>query len=194
MRLFVLRPSAAFLMLPALLSLAEAAEDAHKGGGFPPFDSATFAGQLFWLAILFGLLYWLMSKKALPRIASILEARRETIAAALRSADAAQKSAEAAAMAQEQALAKAKSDAQGIAEMARAKSNGEIEATRKSVEKTLSDKLAAAEASIQASKSAAMGNVEGIASELVGAMVEQLTGKAPNAASIQAAMNAAQGK
>ena len=46
---------------------------AEHGGGFPPFDSHTFGGQLLWLAIAFGALYVLMSKVALPRVAAILE-------------------------------------------------------------------------------------------------------------------------
>ena len=35
---------------------------------FPPFASETFASQLLWFALAFGLLYWLMSRVALPRI------------------------------------------------------------------------------------------------------------------------------
>ena len=50
---------------------------------FPPFDSTTFASQLLWFAITFALLYYLMAKVALPRIAGILEDRRDRIASDL---------------------------------------------------------------------------------------------------------------
>ena len=49
----------------------------ERGKGFPPFDAHTFASQLFWLALAFIALYLLMSRIALPRIGSILEARRQ---------------------------------------------------------------------------------------------------------------------
>lgn len=148
------------------------------GSAFPAFDSRSFAGQLFWLAIIFGLLYRLMSKVALPRIAGILEARQATIDDALKAAAAAQKGAEEAAAAHEAALAKAKANAQAIANEARAKSAREIDATRASVEKELSVKLAAAEARIGEMKASAMENVGAIATEAAGAVIEQLTGKA----------------
>ena len=43
----------------------------HHDVGFPPFNSATFGSQLLWLAITFGLLYVMMSKLIVPRVASI---------------------------------------------------------------------------------------------------------------------------
>ena len=51
----------------------------HKGG-FPPFQSQTFASQLVWLVIAFVLLYVLMAKWALPRVGSIIESRQKRIA------------------------------------------------------------------------------------------------------------------
>ena len=61
---------------------AQAATPTLSGekAAFPPFDVATFAGQLFWLAITFAALYWLMSTIALPRVGAILEERASTIA------------------------------------------------------------------------------------------------------------------
>ena len=53
------------------------AEGGH--GGFPPFQSETYASQLVWLAVAFVLLYVLMSKLALPRVAAIIESRQNQI-------------------------------------------------------------------------------------------------------------------
>lgn len=175
--------------LPALPALA-----AGDGGGhrFPPFDSSTYASQLFWLVVTFGTLYALMSRVALPRIGSVLEERRATIEGALRAASTAQKEAEEQAAALEASLAKARANAQAIATEARDKSSREIEAQRVSVEKDLATKLAAAEARITETKMQAMGNVEAIATDAVAAIVEQLGGKTTDAA-VAKAINAAQG-
>src|SRR5512133_1723053 len=51
----------------------------EHGRAFPPFDAQTFASQLFWFALAFIALYLLMSRVALPRIGSILEARRQRV-------------------------------------------------------------------------------------------------------------------
>jgi len=51
----------------------------EHGRGFPPFDPSTFPSQLFWFALIFILLYVLMSRVALPRIGTILEDRRKQI-------------------------------------------------------------------------------------------------------------------
>jgi F-type H+-transporting ATPase subunit b len=59
---------------------------AHGGvqkGAFPPFDTSNFAPQLVWLVLIFGVLYLLMSRLALPRVATILSTRETTIGADL---------------------------------------------------------------------------------------------------------------
>ena len=53
---------------------AHGGAEGHKGP-FPPFDSSNFAGQLFWLAIFFGGLLFVMAKVALPRLKNIVEGR-----------------------------------------------------------------------------------------------------------------------
>ena len=83
---------------------AEAAGE-HGGGAFPPFDSSTFASQLFWLALTFGFLYWFMSRVIVPRIGSILETRQDRIAQDIDRAHELKTEADAAFAAYEQELA-----------------------------------------------------------------------------------------
>ena len=42
----------------------------------PQFDPNTFLPQLFWLLVTFGLLYVVLGRALLPRIAGVLEARK----------------------------------------------------------------------------------------------------------------------
>ncbi|PWL04375.1 hypothetical protein DJ468_02475, partial [Candidatus Liberibacter asiaticus] len=46
---------------------------------FPPFDTSTFLSQFFWLAIIFGIFYWVTHRFILPRLSSIMEVRRNLI-------------------------------------------------------------------------------------------------------------------
>ena len=54
----------------------------HEGGQqgpFPPMDATTFPSQIFWLVIFFALLYLLMSKLALPKMAAVLAKRHKAL-------------------------------------------------------------------------------------------------------------------
>lgn len=145
---------------------------------FPPFDPASFGTQLIWLAIAFGILYFTMSKLALPRIGGILEDRKGRIDGDLSAADAARQKTDAAIAAYEEAHAAARKKSQAIAEETRNAIKADIDSKRKAVEADLSKKVADAEASIQATKTEALGHVSEIAADTVQALVTQLTGSA----------------
>lgn len=178
-------------MALSFIGAAHAATGAPApGGSFPPFDASTYTGQLFWLAVTFGLTYWLMKNVALPRVVSIIENRRTHIAGDLAEAGAAQKAAEDAAKQFEANLAQAKANAQGIGQSARDAAAKEAEARRHQVESDLSSKMAAAEKAIGETKTKAMANVEGIAKEAAAAIIERLSGTAPAAKSVADALTA----
>jgi F-type H+-transporting ATPase subunit b len=151
----------------------------HKGG-FPPFQSHTFASQLVWLVIAFVLLYVLMAKWALPRVGSILESRQKRIEGDIAEAGTLKAQSDEAIVAYEKALADARADAQAIANETRDRQSAAAEARRKTLEDELNVKLADAEKTIAATKTAAMSNVRGIAEEATRALVERLIGAAPS--------------
>ena len=167
---------------------------AHGGAAhsdvFPPFDTNHFSSQLVWLALTFGVLYLLMSRIALPRVAAILEDRQATISGDLDHSVAMQKQAQEAVGAAEDLLANARARAQALAEETHLKLAEEAVETRKSLEKDLKESLEAAEVRIHAAKELAMHNIEEIAAEAATAIVQQLTGKAPEAGAIEAAIAA----
>jgi len=169
-----------------------AGTQAHGGAPhsdvFPPFDTTHFSSQLVWLALTFGALYLLMSRVALPRIAAILENRQDTISGDLDHSVAMQKQAQEAVVAAEELLANARARAQALAEETHIKLAEEAVETRKSLEHDLKETLEAAEARIHAAKERAMHNIEEIAAEAATAIVQQLTGKTPDAAAIEAAI------
>ena len=160
-------------------------------GAFPPFDSTTFASQLVWLAITFVVLYVLMAKVALPRVGGIIESRQKKIEGDIAEAGAHKAQSDAALAAYEKALSDARASAQAIANETRDKQAAEAEARRKQLEDQLNAKLAEAEKTIAATKQAAMANVRGIAADATKAIVEQLTGRAPADAAVDAAVGEA---
>ncbi|MDA9407720.1 MULTISPECIES: F0F1 ATP synthase subunit B family protein [unclassified Bradyrhizobium] len=166
------------------------ADGGHHGGGFPPFESSTFASQLVSLAIFFVALYVIVSKLALPKVGGTIEARQNKIEGDLTEAQALKDQSEAALKAYESELAAARARAQAIANESRDKANAQAEAERKALEEQLAAKLAEAEKTIASTRATAMGNVRSIAADAAGTIVQQLTGVVPDAASVNAAVDA----
>src|SRR6478736_5904177 len=160
----------------ATTTTASTAHPAEAHGNFPPFDSSTFGSQLVWLALAFGALYLLMSKVALPRVASILEERHNRVSSDLDQA------------AKLKAETDAKAKAQAIAGETNARLAAETDERRKALEADLNAKLASAEAQIVAGKTKAMSNVRGIAVDTATAIVERLMGSAPASGEVDAAV------
>jgi F-type H+-transporting ATPase subunit b len=155
---------------------------------FPPFESQHFPSQLFWLVVTFVILYLLMSRIALPRIGAIIADRSKRIGDDLAAAHRFKEQSEAANAAYLKSLADARARAQGIANETRERQAAEAEATNKRLEAQLHDKLAAAEQSIAATRTAAMANVGSIAAETASAIVERLIGTAPADHEVAAAL------
>jgi F-type H+-transporting ATPase subunit b len=125
---------------------------------------------------------------ALPRIGSIFAERSRRIADDLKAAQRFKEQSDAANAAYQKALADARSRAQSIAGAMREQQAAEAEATNKRLESQLHERLAAAEQSINATRTAAMGNVGAIAAEIAAAIVERLIGTAPAEREVAAAL------
>ena len=141
---------------------------------FPPFDSTTFASQFLWLAITFVLLYWLVARIAIPRIAGILAERQGRISGDLQAAEEAKANSEAARLGYEKALAEARASGFAIAEAARNDAKAAADGERKGIEAGLAATLAEAEARIGGIKSQALSEVGAIAGEATEAIVKAL--------------------
>ncbi|QRG09467.1 F0F1 ATP synthase subunit B [Xanthobacter dioxanivorans] len=168
------------------------AEEGHgKKSHFPPFDGTTFASQLLWLVLSFGLLYLLMSRIALPRIGRILEERHDRIADDLEEAAKHKAESEAAQASYEKALAEARAKANSIAGETRNRLAADSDANRKALEAELADKLAAAEQRIASTKTEALTHVKGIAVDATNTIVNTLIGTTPATADVEQAVDGA---
>lgn len=159
-------------------------------GAFPPFNADTFGSQLLWLALTFGALYFLMSRLALPRVASILEMRSDRIANDLAEAERLRGKTEAAIASYEASLAEARGNAQKIAGETRDSVQKETDAQRKKLEEELGSRLARAEEQIASTKDKALSSVRAIAVDAASDIVAQLLGTRPDAKDIEAAVKA----
>jgi F-type H+-transporting ATPase subunit b len=157
---------------------------------FPPFQKDTFASQLVSLAVAFVALYLIVSRIALPRVGSVLDARQNAIDGDLATAQKLKDESDAALKAYESELAAARSRAQAIGAETREKLNAASEAERKTLEARLAAKLAEAEKTIASTRTTAMSNVRGIAADAAAAIVQRLTGIAPDKKSVDAAVKA----
>ena len=174
---------------PSGANAHSAADGGHKAP-FPPFQKETFASQLVSLLIAFVALYLIVSRIALPRVGSVIDARQNAIEGDLAEAQRLKDQSEAALKAYESELTAARSRAQAIGTETREKLNAASEAERKILEEQLSAKLSEAEKSIASTRQAAMSNVRGIAADAAGAIVRRLTGIAPEAAAVNSAVDA----
>lgn len=155
----------------------EAAQNAeHSSGIFPPFDSSSFASQLLWLVITFGVFYFIMARVVIPRISGILEQRRDRISRDMDEANRLKEESDAAIAAYEQELAVARANANDIGHKAREKAKAAAEAKREAADASLAEKMAEAEAKITKIRSKAMGEVGTIASDVTSSIVKELIG------------------
>jgi F-type H+-transporting ATPase subunit b len=157
---------------------------AAEGGsaGMPQLDPAVFLPQLFWLAVVFIGLYLVMSKVALPRVSEVFDARATRIASDLDGAAALKAEAEAAMQAYEKTQAEARANAADLIRQAEAAMAAQGASRQAQLGRELGDRLKTAESRIAAAKSAALGNLTQMSSEVARAAVERLIGESVSSA------------
>ncbi|NJO55424.1 MAG: F0F1 ATP synthase subunit B' [Rhodospirillales bacterium] len=159
----------------------------------PQFDPAVWPPQIFWLVVSFVLLYVLMARVALPRVASVLEDREFRINESLRKAEALRKQAEEAASEYEKLMADARSKAQEQLHTARERAEAEATARHAQLQERLAKQVEDAETRIEAARGEAVANIREVAIAITGAAVERLIGEASDKRSVTSAVNAVLG-
>lgn len=142
----------------------------------PQLEVWTFLSQIFWLIVTFSILYYLLSRKALPRISEILEARQDRIAADLDEAQRLRREAEAALAAYEESIAKAQGEAHRILTEAQSRLQAEAAERQAELDRQLAAQLAEAEQRIAAARNRALAELEEAAIGVAQAAAERLAG------------------
>lgn len=137
----------------------------------------TFVSQVFWLAITFCILYLVLWRAALPRLAQILQTRQEKIDGDLARAEALKKEAEATIARYEASMVKARGEAQSILRSATERFAADATRRHEELTRKLAAESDAAEARIAAARGEAVANLRTVAAEVAQAAVVKLLGE-----------------
>jgi F-type H+-transporting ATPase subunit b len=168
---------------------AAGAEAAGEAVGMPQLDFATFPNQIFWLLVTLVVIYLILSRVALPRIASVLAERKGTITNDLAAAEDLKVKAVEAEEAYNQALADARAQAQKIVSDAKAEIQAELDASLAKADAEIAAKAAESEQAIAEIRKGAMDSVKKVATDTAKEIVAAFGAKA-DAKTINAAVAA----
>ena len=156
--------------------------------GMPQLDFSTFGNQIFWLVVTLVVIYLILSRVALPRIAGVLAERSGTISNDLAAAEELKAKAVAAEEAYNKALADARAEAAKIVATTKADMKPELDAAIAKADAEISQKTAESEKVISEIRATALESVEEVAKNTAMALVSALGGK-EDAKTIDAAVS-----
>ena len=157
----------------------------------PQFDPSSFASQLFWLAVMFAALYWVVARLAVPRIGEVLEQRARVIQDDLDRAQALKAETDRALAAYDKTIADAR--AQAYEHMKAMQADMKVIADKRTTEVSteVAAQITQAEGRINAAKQAALESIKGVAAETARDVVAKLAGLSPDAGAVESAVAAA---
>lgn len=157
----------------------------------PQLDISTYVPQITWLVITFTILFLVMWKVIVPRIADALEARQRRIEDNLARAAELQKEAETVLEAYDASLANARAEAQKMIAEASAEAAEEAEVRNKELGEALSKRIAESESAIDKARQEALASLHDAAADVATSATERLIGEAPDRSAVSAAVQAA---
>ena len=166
------------------------ATETESAGGMPQLDLATFPNQIFWLVVALIVIYFLMSRIALPRIANVLADRQGAIQRDLDAAEDMKQKAIEAEQAYDKALADARAQAADIMAETKAEIQAELDKATAKADAEIAAKAAESEKAITAIRKSAVKSVEEVAVKATKDIVDAVSPNAADAKSIKAAVTA----
>lgn len=194
--------TAALGLLPAVPSLAqevsgeiagEPAVEAGGGheGGLPQLTQTdTFASQIFWTIVTFTVLYFVVAKVILPRIAGTMEERQDKIDDDLSRAEKLKGEADQVMSDYDQSLQQARSEASELLRKAQEAWQAEAAERNAAEDAKLAEKVEADEARIDAARAEAEGNLKSVAASVATALTDKLIGVKPDDRQVDRAVDA----
>jgi F-type H+-transporting ATPase subunit b len=168
---------------------AQGAGAAESSAGMPQLDFSTFPNQIFWLVVTIVVIYLVLSKVALPRIAAVLAERQGTIANDLATAEELKQKSVEAEEAYNKALADARAEANRIIAEAKAEIQADLDAATAKADAEIAAKSAESEKRIGEIRESAMQNVAEVASDTAAEIVRAVMPSAEDAKALGAAVD-----
>lgn len=164
---------------PLLEEAAGTCVDAHGGAiGMPQLCFDWFPNQIFWLVVTLVVIFLILSRVALPRIASILAERQGTITNDLAAAEKLKERAVEAEEAYNKALADARAEAGRIVAETKAEIQADLNDAIDKADAEIAAKSAESEKAIAEIRAGALESVKQVASDTAAEIVTAMGGEA----------------
>ena len=167
-----------------------ATETTEHAQGMPQLDFSTFPNQIFWLVVTLIVIYLLMSRVALPRIASVLTERHGAIQSDLDKADEMKAKAVEAETAYNQALVDARAEAQSIVAHARAEIQKDLDVAMLKADAEIAVKTEESAAAIKEISASAVAAIKVVANDTAKEIVKTMMPGDGDAKAVKAAVTA----
>jgi F-type H+-transporting ATPase subunit b len=155
----------------------------------PQLDFSNWGNQIFWLLITLVVIYFVLSRIALPRIAAVLAERQGTITNDIAAAEELKAKAGEAEEAYNKALADARAEAHRIVAEAKAEIQADLDAATAKADAEIAAKASESEKAIAEIRAGAVESIREVAADTANEIVAALGGKA-DAKAVTAAVEA----
>ena len=157
--------------------------------GMPQLDPTYWASQVFWLAIIFSSIYFLIAKIFIPKIKSNIDAREDKIRKDIEEANLLKEEADKKLKKYNALIEEAKVNAKKIISDSRKKLNEDIQMKKNQIEKEIQKEIENAEKEIQKFKISSSDKVGLISEEIVSNVIKDIFGEDLNKSSIKATVS-----
>ncbi|MBA84829.1 F0F1 ATP synthase subunit B' [Thalassobius sp. S69A] len=163
-----------------------AGQATESASGMPQLDPSSWGNQIFWLLVTLVVIYFVLSRIALPRIAAVLAERQGTITNDIAAAEELKAKAVEAEEAYNKALADARAEAQRIVAETKAEIQADLDAATAKADAEIAEKVAEGEKVIAEIRANALESVKDVAkgttAEIIAALGSEADTKTVDAA------------